>query len=122
MKRLRRVSRSLPARPKWMKKNWVVKRIKNPPVMVMMGMYPPVICPKCGFFPCYADAYGTYRCPRCGKTFTVGGTTLAKSVVRASHPPATCYLKEDVYHPYYPVYWNAIDGCYRCPRCRGTFQ
>jgi len=37
-----------------------------------------------------------------------------------AHPPITCYLVVDKWHPYYPVYWNAIDGCYRCPRCGGT--
>lgn len=70
-------------------KKWVVKKVVNPakyikkivkppkkkggePIvchMVAMN-YPPATCPKCGFNPVYADAYGSYKCPRCGDTWT----------------------------------------------------
>jgi len=34
------------------------------------GTHPPRTCPFCQYYPCYYDAVtGSYRCPRCGKTF-----------------------------------------------------
>jgi transposase-like protein len=55
-----------------------VKKIVKPPkkkggkpivLYSMTTLYPPQTCPHCEFYPVYGDAYGTYRCPHCGKAF-----------------------------------------------------
>ena len=48
------------------------KKIKNPVKSVTVTMVcPPAQClnTKCKFYPVYADAYGSYRCPKCGRTW-----------------------------------------------------
>jgi hypothetical protein len=49
-------------------------------------------------------------------------SALSFAAPASTHPPKTCTLVVRADHPYYPVYWNATDGCYRCPRCGGILQ
>ncbi len=114
-------SENPPKKAKWIKKGWVIKKIVNPAVCCCSaGTYPAAKCPNCEFYPCYADAYGSYRCPRCGTNFKLPAPTLAM-MSQAFHPPKTCTLSDDKYHPYYPCYWDATTGTYRCPKCGGVF-
>lgn len=120
--KLPKCSETPPKKAPWIKKGWVVKKVVNPVVCCCTkGTYPAARCPYCGFYPCYADAYGSYRCPRCGKTFTLNGPTLTM-LSKALHPPKTCTLTLDKDHPYYPCYWDATAGSYKCPKCGKLFQ
>jgi hypothetical protein len=47
-----------------------VKKASKPTTLSVKGTYPPKTCPYCKCYPCNFDALtGSYRCPRCGKTF-----------------------------------------------------
>ena len=105
-------SENPPKKSKWIKKGWVVKKVVNPPhccCMKMMSPYPPRPCPRCKFYPCYADAYGTYRCPRCDYAWKTGQT--AAKLTMAPKPGKTCPICG-----YYPCYYDATCGCYKCPK------
>jgi hypothetical protein len=111
-------SENPPKKAPWMKPGWVIKKVVNPPhccCMKMMSPYPPRPCPKCKFYPCYADAYGTYRCPRCDYVWKPGATAVPRLTpgTEVQHPPRRCPVATC---QYYPCYWDATAGCYRCPR------
>ena len=57
------------------------------------------------------------RRPRHKKARAVRALTAS-----STHPPKTCNLTFDKDHPYSPVNWSIIDGCYKCPKCNKTFQ
>jgi uncharacterized Zn finger protein (UPF0148 family) len=103
---------------KWVpKKGWVIKKVKNPVVLIGGPSYPAMACPKCGFYPCYANAYGSYHCPRCGHTWQASTTTM-KMQAASTHPARTCPYKDC---GYYPCYWDATAGSYHCPHCGRNF-
>ena len=94
----------------WLKKGWVVKKVVNPVVCGCdRSTYPAVNCPSCGFYPCYADAYGSYKCPRCGKVFKVSAPTF--KMLLAPKPAKACPICG-----YYPCYFDATCGSYKCPK------
>ena len=69
-------SENPPKKSKWIKKGWVVKKVTNPVgCCCATGTQPAAKCPYREFYPCYADAYGSYRCPRCGKSFRLSVPT-----------------------------------------------
>ena len=141
MKKLPKGSEIPPKKGAWIKKGWVIKKVVNiqPNCFTTNAPYPPLPCPRCKFYPCYADAYGTYRCPRCDcrwksatiaaeakkymKQCWVGPGTWdemcpeAGASMMATRPAKTC-----PYCGYYPCYYDTTCGCYKCPRCGKLFQ
>lgn len=116
MKKLPKGSENPPKKSKWVKKGWVIKKVKNPVVCCYMSTYPPIKCKTCGFFPVYADAYGCYRCPRCSGTPTSKAAAGVK-LLKAPGGAKTCPFCQ-----WYPCYYNALTGSYKCPKCGKLFQ
>jgi hypothetical protein len=111
----RKASKKALKTKRWVpKKGWIVKKVKNPAVFMAMPGYPALSCPKCLFYPCYADAYGSYRCPRCGKVWQ-GSAPAMKGRVPKPPPSKICPCCQ-----YYPCW--CIDGVCRCPHCRTSFH
>jgi hypothetical protein len=114
----RKVLRRTPKVKKWVpKKGWVIKQVKNPVVCCYLSAYPPIKCKTCGFYPVYADAYGTYRCPRCSGTSSVSTGARPKLLPAA----ATGTVRTCPFCRYYPCYPNALTGTYHCPHCHKDF-
>ena len=102
---------------KWVpKKGWVIKKVKNPVAYCCVSTYPPIKCKTCGFYPVYADAYGTYHCPRCNGTQTFGAGMHMQSLIGSGTGRTCPYCK------YSPCYiGNILTGTYHCPHCGKDF-
>lgn len=112
-----KTSKKMPKVKKWVpKKGWVIKKVKNPVVYGAMPSYPAMSCPKCHFAPCWADAYGTYRCPRCGNAWQGSTTTTMKA-----YAAGTGSTKDCPYCGYGPCSRSILTGTYRCPHCGRDF-
>jgi DNA-directed RNA polymerase subunit RPC12/RpoP len=112
-----KASKKTPKVKKWVpKKGWVIKQVKNPVIYQAMPSYPPLSCPKCLFSPCYADAYGTYHCPRCGDAFNASTHTMELYSAPIGSGSRTC-----PYCRYSPCWPNILTGSYKCPHCGKSF-